>query len=315
MRRYRGFVAVAAALMVTLGAAVAAAQPSAEEKDAARAAYGLGQKLFTEEHFEKAKVAFEEAFAAVPNPIVLKSIAECEMRLGEVGAAIESFERYLMEKPETRDRAEIDNKLEELRNMPAVLVLYSDPPGAAVTLDGKPGAGTTPVEISVPAGEHTVELTADGYDAATKTIMAGPGERAEVRLTLTALPPPTPAAEPDVSISAADFGTGEGGSSSTAIWVTGTIGVLGLVAGGVLGMMSLSKQSDFDKQPSVETADDGERLALFADVGFGVGAIALITCAVLYMTDGDVESEEEAALRISPTVSATEAGISAQFSF
>ena len=66
----------------------------------------------------------------------------------------------------------------------------------------------------------------------------------------------------------------------------------------------------------VESADDGERLALFADVGFGVGAIALITCAVLYMTDGDVESEQASAgLYITPAVSATEAGVSARLSF
>jgi len=307
--------ALAAALFIATSAPVVVHAQSDENRKAARSAYALGQKLFAEDRFEESKAAFEEAFAAVPNPVVLKSIAECEARLKQVGAAIDSFERFLKEQPESKDRADIEAKLEELRKTPAVLVLHSDPPGAAIRLNGQPGAGATPIEITVPPGEHNVELSADGYDAATKTVVAGPGERAEVRLTLTALPPTAePVAEPDITLSADDFGGSDDEGSSVALWVTGSVAVVGLAAGTVLGIMTLSKQSDFEDKPTEKAADDGEQLALFADVGFGVGAIAAVTFGVLLLTDGDAESDD-LGLRVAPVVSATEAGAVASMRF
>lgn len=314
MRLTCGLALVAALLIATLSPAAVHAQ-SEENRKAARAAYGLGQKLFNEDRFEDAKAAFEEAFAAVPNPVVLKSIAECEARLKQVGAAIDSFERFLKEQPESKDRADIEAKLEELRKTPAVLVLQSDPPGAAIILDGQPGGGATPIEINVSPGEHHIELSADGYDAATKTVMAGPGERAEVRLTLTALPSaPEPAGDADLSLAADDLEMPSEGGSTVALWVTGSIAVVGLAAGTVLGVMTMSKQDEFKDNPSEKGADDGERLALFADVGFGVGAIAAITFGVLLLTDGDSESDD-LALRVAPVVSPTEAGAVASLRF
>jgi hypothetical protein len=70
------------------------------------------------------------------------------------------------------------------------------------------------------------------------------------------------------------------------------VGAAGLVTGTVLGFMVLAERSDFDASPSEASADRGERLALFADVAFGVGAMALITGAVLYLTDDSSEPAE-----------------------
>jgi hypothetical protein len=72
---------------------------------------------------------------------------------------------------------------------------------------------------------------------------------------------------------------------TAALWVTSIVGAAGLVTGTVLGFMVLAERSDYDAMPTAKTADRGERLALFADVSFGVGAMALITGAVLYLTD------------------------------
>lgn len=306
----------AIALLALLAPATSQAQ-NKQARAAARAAYGEGQSLFAEDKFEEAKVAFEEAFAAVPNPIVLRSIGECEVKLGQIGAAIESFERYLKEKPGASDRTAVEEKLVELRATPAVIVLRSTPAGAEVRIDGELSAASTPTEVEVPPGQHHVSLSATGHDAGSQTVMANPGERVEVEISLEALPEPDPVPAADIEVSASDFDTAaelDGGSSTAAIWVTGALGVVGLAAGGVFGTMALSKHGDFEDAPTAKAADEGERLALFADVGFGVGAISLITCAVLLLTDDDGESDT-AALRVTPVLSPTEAGVGASMRF
>jgi len=47
------------------------------------------------------------------------------------------------------------------------------------------------------------------------------------------------------------------------------------------------------KTPQKKTADRGERLALFADVAFGVGAAAIVTGVVLWLTQGDDSDAQE----------------------
>ena len=84
----------------------------------------------------------------------------------------------------------------------------------------------------------------------------------------------------------------------------------------------LAERSDYDANPTDESADRGERLALFADVAFGVGAMALITGAVLYLTDDSGEPEPASAhatrrvrgndVAFAPIVSPRVAGVSAR---
>jgi hypothetical protein len=87
----------------------------------------------------------------------------------------------------------------------------------------------------------------------------------------------------------------------------------------VLGIMALSERSDYDKNPTEAGADRGERLALFADVGFGVGAMALVTTAVLLLTHDDVKSADEAPstarLQLIPSVTARGASATAKVRF
>ena len=86
--------------------------------------------------------------------------------------------------------------------------------------------------------------------------------------------------------------------------------------------MALSKEADFDDEPSEGTADDGERFALFADVLFGVAAVSAITAVVLFLTDkaaddDDDEEEDEASatLRVAPVITPRSGGVTAEVRF
>jgi hypothetical protein len=66
--------------------------------------------------------------------------------------------------------------------------ILSLPAGAAVYLDGE-YRGTTPATVTaVPAGNHTLEVRADGYDRWTAPVTIKAGSLANVSATLNAVP-------------------------------------------------------------------------------------------------------------------------------
>lgn len=273
------------------GAAVATTDeassgPTEAQRAAAREAYERGGRLFAEGDFEGAKAAFEAALAAVPNPIVLVPIAEASLKLGRVPEAIALFERYLSERPDAPDRAEIEQRLQTLRSTPAVLVVASTTPGVTVSVDGKPLTGALPQELPLAPGPHQLVASADGFTTQREELTAEAGIRHEWNIQLERAPAATPPAPPAVAEVPPEPDT------TAAIWVSGIVGATGLLAGSVLGFMALAENSDYDADPTAAGADRGERLALFADVAFGIGAMALVTGAVLYLTDDAPLSEE-----------------------
>jgi len=289
-----------------------AAEPTDAQREAAREAYTRGQALFAENKFAEAKTAFEQAYAAVPNPVVLLSIAESEVRLGNLEAGLATFQRYLAERPDAPDRADVEQKIGELTATPATLVLTSEPAGAVIVLDGRNTGKVTPAEIEASRGDHSVELSTAGYQKAMTAVTARIGARHELHVTLQPEPPAPAAPEPLVTAEA-------DGSPTTALWITGVVGAAGLVTGTVLGFMVLAERSDFDAAPTADSADRGERLALFTDVAFGVGAMALLTGAVIYLTAGDsveeTAGEDAARLQLSPLASPDGAGVMARTRF
>lgn len=73
------------------------------------------------------------------------------------------------------------------KNTTGVLVVKSSTPSAEVTIDGKV-SGTAPVETSLSAGTHTVELRRDGYKPAKTSAVVGAGEKKEIDVTLESEP-------------------------------------------------------------------------------------------------------------------------------
>jgi tetratricopeptide (TPR) repeat protein len=279
----------------------------------AREAYARGQSLFAEGKYAEAKLAFDEAYALVPNPIVLLSSAECEVRLGNIESAHALLERYLSERPDASDRVQVEQKAATLRATPALLMLSSEPRGASVTLDGKDSETRTPAAIYVKPGEHQVVLTRPGYASASERVVARMGARQTLRLSLQ----PVAGAPPPARSDSADASESTG--ASAPIWISAILSGAAIVTGSVLGAMALQEQQKFDDHPTEDTADRGERLALFADVAFGVGAIAGITAAVLYFAEDEspaaTTSPRASRMAITPLALSHGAGLSASGRF
>lgn len=297
-----------------------------EQQQKARTAYARGQELFQAGQFEEARTSFNEAFEAVPNPVVLLSLAECEVKLSQLPEAVTTLERYLALREDAPDRAQIEAKIATIKETPATLVITSDTPGARITLDGADTGKVTPAEVQVAPGAHVVQIAFSGEEGSTQSMTARYGQRHELSVELGARnlvdpfgdgPVAAPTTAPTESATGASVSS-EG--AGPAAWVLVSVGAAGIVAGSVLGFMTLSAKNDFDQTPTADLADKGERLALFTDVAFGVGAVCLITGLVLAVTaggedDAGADGDTTARLRITPVVGPSTAALSAQLQF
>jgi hypothetical protein len=66
--------------------------------------------------------------------------------------------------------------------------------------------------------------------------------------------------------------------------VTGGLAIAAAAVGTVFGVIALGDKSDFDKNPTTQTADSGDTHALIADMAFGVAVTFGVTSAVLFLT-------------------------------
>jgi hypothetical protein len=217
---------------------------------------------------------------------VLVSIAECQERLEQWAATVETLERYLRDSPQARDREAMQQKIAAIRARPAILNVTSEPPGAKIFLDGTDTGKVTPAELEVDPGDHTVKLTLEGHVDAEEQVTVTFAERRDMPLTMDS-PEPDDTTGPTEHEERASEGT------PVAMYVGAGLTGVGLVAGTVFGFMALSEKSDFDDAPSTDAADRGERFALIADISFGVAVAAGIATAVMYLTkSGSSESED-----------------------
>lgn len=312
MRRIVRVLAQAMALALVLGTSIAQAQ-TAPNRARARELYAQGQQLFRQGDFQAAQRAFEEAYRAVPNPVVLLSIAECQVRNEDFAGALGSLRQYLAEKPTAPDRAQVEAQIANLEAKPGFVSLESAPPGAMIWVDGENTGYITPNELSLRAGPHMIGLTADGYQRFEQRVEVAIGSRQRLSLTLTPEPEPV-VAEPEPTEIPAEQPAMER-SASPAVWAAVAVAGVTAITGTGLGVAALSKDRDYEKRPTKDLADKGERLALFADVSFGIAAVAGITAVVIYLTSAEPAAVEEQAFVVSPAVTQREVGLSGRLRF
>lgn len=105
-------------------------------------------------------------------------------------------------------------------------------------------------------------------------------------------------------------------------YVTLGIAAVGAGVGTYFGIKALSAKSDFDDNPTADSADDAERNALFADMLFGV-AITLGVTGVVLLTSGDDAPAQtgkalppkKPSMAVAPYVSPKGGGAAARVSF
>ena len=300
--------------------AQAQAQPAASNKARARELYTQGQQLFRQGDFQTAQRSFEEAYRAVPNPVVLLSIAECQVRNEDFASAVSTLRQYLNEKPNAPDRAQVEAQIANLEAKPGSVSIESAPAGAVIWVDGENTGYLTPNEISVRAGKHSISLSAAGYTSLEETVDVAIGSRQRLSLTLAAEPAPVveePVAEPTPVEEPA-----EGARHGTpAVWASVAVAGVTGITGSALGIVALKDSKDYKNDDSLSVDEKkalkkkGDKLALFADVNFGIAIVAGVTALVLYLTSGRPDQPTEQAFTLTPELSPSEVGMSGRMRF
>lgn len=277
----------------------------AKKKDEAKKAFGEGKTRFEKSDYEGSLTCFKLADAYIPGAKPKHRIAASLDKLGKVAEAVAAYEAFLQfvgPTPDDKfkeDVADAKTRVDALKQTPnkvKVAFAPADAPNAKIAVDGAPQASA---ELTIPPGKHTVTVTADGYDPAKMDLELGFAETKDVNITLNKTPEPVKTAEPVATVAPTATATATAVASATATAPVGppeqksyvpayvTLGLAGAgaVVGGIFGGMALSSKGDFDKNPTVEKADEVDRNALIADMSFAVALTFGVTGAVLLLSD------------------------------
>ncbi len=305
--------------------------PTKTERDNARAAYKRGEEKFAAGDFAAAADAFKEANSILPAPQATYRLALSLDKAGKTAEALTVYQQFLEAPPEkmAEQKAAAEARVKELSV--GTVKLTSTPPGATVTVDGKPAAGPTPLTLTLPPGAHSIVLSSSNFEPATRDLTIAAGASTDVAVELKAVAPPpaasaTASAMPMSSSLAPPVATGatqeppvkeEPPPSKVPAYVTLGLAGAGVVVGTIFGIKALSSKSDFDSNPTTSRADDTERNALIADMAFGVALTLGITGTVLLLSNNRKPDAPKAAtgLRLFPILTPQTQGAGAVLRF
>jgi hypothetical protein len=270
----------------------------AESSTTADDAYRVGVELFEAKRYEAAEQAWLRAYSLGRDPKLLVAVADTRQRRDDAPGAVAMLEQYLVERPDAPDRASIEARVATLLKSPAKLVVRSLEPGHAILLDGVPSGEKTPATLEVEPGEHTVIVVGEGRQVGERTVTVAYGEVRELDFS-----PQTPSdvvveQTDEADLQAALKKEKEDETIRRAVIATGSIAGAALISGTVLGVLALQREKDYRNNPTAATADQGERLALFADLSFGVAVLSAITSFTLFMTHKNKSKRERDTARL-----------------
>jgi len=242
--RVRSLLCFSLSCTTLLGATLAfAAPPRASDDDGtvaiARERFKEGVAFFDKKEFDKARVAFLQAYALKKHPAVLLNLAQSELRSSHEADAAKHFSAYLREAKDATDaeRQAAEGGLNAAKGAVSEVTVEVDEPAAEVYLDSSlEGLSPLPGPVYLLPGSHTVEARKGGKSAATQ-VNATAGRQLSANLTFAVQAAPVPvnpaaqAPEPAPEPAAPEP---SGGRKPFFSWLTSSpVGLVGLGLTGV----------------------------------------------------------------------------------
>ena len=197
--RVRSLLCLTLSCLTLLSALPALAAPADETTVAmARERFKEGVAFFDKKEYDKARVAFLQAYALKKHPAVLLNLAQSELRSSHEAEAAKHFAAYLRESKDASDseRQAAEAGLNATKAMVAEVTVNVDEGGAEVFVDSS-SEGVSPLSgaVYVAPGSHSIEARKGGKSSATQ-INAVAGRQLTANLDFA--PKPVRAAEPAV---------------------------------------------------------------------------------------------------------------------
>lgn len=193
----RSLLCVSLSCMSLLSGVTASAAPPDDGTVAiARERFKEGVTFFDKKEYDKARLAFLQAYALKKHPAVLLNLAQSELRSGHEADAARHFSTYLREAKDATDaeRQAAESGLNATKAAVGQVVVNVDEPLAEVYIDSSM-EGLSPLQgpIYVNPGVHTAEARKGSKSAATQ-FNAAAGKQLSVDLNFAPkpLPPPPP---------------------------------------------------------------------------------------------------------------------------
>ena len=329
------------AVVLTLSATVpvAAAEPDASTRAAARNIATAGALALEQGDVELATQKLTKAYELLPVPSIALWLARALVKRGQLVEAAEHYiqagrlspslgsERAVQEQAQ-RDAAQELNALTP--RIPKLLITLEGARADEVTLsvDGKPLAtALLGEEQPMNPGAHTIR-GARGAEAVEQPITLLEGQsrslvlqfqnRAAAPGVATATPPapgaltvaPPPAAPPDPSHATHASSSG----NKTLAYVALAVGGAALVTGSVTGALAVTKRSDLDANPACEDGvcspsiqdevDSFRAMRTVSTIGFVAGSLCAGAGLVLWLTSSsgpqNTKDTPRVGLRVAP---------------
>ncbi|MBX3209780.1 MAG: hypothetical protein KF764_32400 [Labilithrix sp.] len=326
----RTFVAGALALVVIAAAGNARA---AGNEAAAEALFVEAKKLAAQKKYAEACPKFAESNRLDRGAGTLIHLGDCYEKNKQTASAWATYKeassaaQALGRKDWEKLAAQRANALEPKLARLTIKVDKDNPDKLEVSRDGTSVAQASfGVPIPVDVGQHAVEASAPGHKPfSTSATVSKDGETVEVsvpRLEPEVAPATTPPEAPKpVTPPPPPREDGDGGGQRTLGFIIGGIGVAGLAAGAVTGLMAMGKSSDAKatcpndgpcaSRDAVDASESARTLGLVSTIAFVAGGVGLAAGAALVFTapkEGD-SAARSARVRVAPNAGPTGGGV------
>lgn len=173
-------------------------QPAPPAAQVAQQYLRCALRHFTQQDYRQAIRYFDLAHRAAPSADLQYNIARSHELLNEYDEAASAYERYLRDKVNAPDRAEVEQRVQQLRDLArrrreserqrdgrALLSITVDQPGARVSLDDRlVGVSPIPPGLQLTPGPHRLTVELDGFQRWQAVVRARPGETGRAAVSL-----------------------------------------------------------------------------------------------------------------------------------
>ena len=330
-----------AAVFVVLATTEHAWGQSSSDQAAAEALFKQGRDLMAAGHLSEACPKLAESQRLDPATGTVLNLATCYERNGQIASAWVTYKEAATaaqnaDQPERaqlarKKAAELEPKLPLLT---IVVPAAADRPDLQIKRDGETvGRPAWGIPLPVDPGVHAVEATAAGRKAwQGQASVDGAGAQASIEVPPLAEAPAEPAAPPATAPVVAPVGppllqpetagatppVSRGSGQRTAAWVTGGVGIAGLVAGGIFGALAKSNNDDASAHCLGDKVCDSAGMssdasarheAAIATIAFVAGGALTAAGIVLYLTAPSASAHSGSRVGVSPLVGAATGGI------
>ncbi|MBS2029069.1 MAG: PEGA domain-containing protein [Deltaproteobacteria bacterium] len=289
--------------------ALLAAVPGLARADAledAKAHFKAGTDAYRKADYTTAIHEFDAAYQARPAGVLRYNIAQCYEKLGDIPSALRNYHLYLRETPNAEDKATVETaiaNLEKRLQQKGVqqLVVYSEPSGATVSVDGV-SHGASPMSVELAPGQHEVKVEAPGFAPDTRKVTIAADRSLELSVALHATADLTPRADahPEEKHDGPAGGLNQNVSPEphrVYTWVAAGVAAAAIAGGVVMGISAqnnantlhdASKHSGVTSLGTLNTNayNSAHTQQMVSNVCYGVGAVAGVAAVTLFFVEG-----------------------------